>query len=351
MSSEVQVIMRGLLAGRHVFTLLACLGNMLSLLGRDSLRLAVLPMKEELNMTTEEVSHVLAGYNYGMIFTMLAGGPLSDILGGKWLLFLVTLISGLCTVLVPFLSISLLVTSQVLCGLAGGLVVPALGAMIARWEPLSERGRLATIIYSGSPASAVFSSLVTGYICYHHDWRITFYVLGSLPLAWALPWVILVTDNPAQSKLTSQAERSLLAEEIPASSVRPALRDIPVKDLVTSGPVLAMVTANVGVIWATVHTSLLLPQYLNDVMQLPIHHNSLVSTLPFIGCFVVGLLSPLVSSWLLGVGLSKTAARKVCSSVCLFGFSLLTLPVPFAQSSSTAVIVLTMAAFSLTGEK
>ena len=72
MSSEVQVIMRGLLAGRHVFTLLACLGNMLSLLGRDSLRLAVLPMKEELNMTTEEVSHVLAGYNYGMIFTMLA---------------------------------------------------------------------------------------------------------------------------------------------------------------------------------------------------------------------------------------------------------------------------------------
>ena len=107
--------MRGLLAGRHVFTLLACLGNMLSLLGRDSLRLAVLPMTTEFNLTVSEVSHVLGGYNYGMMFTMLAGGPLSDILGGKWLLLLVTLLSGLCTALVPLLadiSVAWLVVSQ-----------------------------------------------------------------------------------------------------------------------------------------------------------------------------------------------------------------------------------------------
>ena len=279
------------------------------------------------------------------------GGPLSDILGGKWLLLLVTLISGLCTGLVPLLaplSPVLVVVSQVVSGLAGGLTVPALGAMIARWEPLSQRGQLATIIYSGSPASAVFSSLFTGYVSYHHDWRITFYTLGSLPLVWALPWLILVTDNPSLSRLTSQSERNLLTEEIPASLQRPALRDIPMRALVTSSPVFAMVIANVAVIWATVHTSLLLPQYLNDVIGLPLHHNSLVSTLPFLGCCLVGLLSSLISSWILKAGLSKTAARKVCSSICLFGFALLSLPVPFIESSS-AVIVLTMAAFSLTG--
>ena len=344
--------MRSSLQARYVFTLMACLGNMISLLGRDSLRLAVLPMKEELNMTSEEVSHVLAGYNYGMTLTMLVGGPLSDILGGKWLLFLVTLISGLCTGLVPLmapLAPLLVVVSQVVCGLAGGLVVPALGSMIARWEPLSQRGQLAAIIYSGSPASAVISSLLTGYLSFHYDWRITFYILASLPLLWALPWILLITDDPALSRLTSQSERSLLTEEIPASHLRPALRDIPVREMVTSGPVLAMVTANVAVIWATVHTSLLLPQYLNDVIGLPLHHNSLVSTLPFLGCCLVGLLSSLVSSWILKTGLSKTAARKVCSSICLLGFALLSLPVPFIQSSSSAVIVLTTAAFSLTG--
>ena len=117
------------------------------------------------------------------------------------ILFLVTLISGLCTALFPFfstVSILVLVTSMVVYWLAGGLVVPALGSMIARWEPLSERGRLATIIYTGSQFSAVFTSLVTGYISYHYDWRLTFYILGSLPiLLWSVSWILLVTDNTA----------------------------------------------------------------------------------------------------------------------------------------------------------
>ena len=168
--------MRRLLQGRYIFTLLAFLANMMNLLGRDSLRLAILPMKTELNLTESEVSHVLGGYNYGMVLTMLTGGPLSDILGGKWLLVVVTLLSGLCTALVPplaSLSLTWLVVSQVVYGLAGGLVVPALAVMIARWEPQSERGRLATVIYSGSQASGVLSSLLTGYLCHHspHHWR------------------------------------------------------------------------------------------------------------------------------------------------------------------------------------
>ena len=62
-----------------------------------------------------EVSHLLGGYNYGMLVSTLAGGPLADILGGKWLLVVVTLLSGLCTALVPLLaslSLAWLVVSQ-----------------------------------------------------------------------------------------------------------------------------------------------------------------------------------------------------------------------------------------------
>ena len=268
------------------------------------------------------------------------------------ILFLVTLISGLCTALVPFLStvsIPVLVTSMVVYGLAGGLVVPALGSMIARWEPLSERGRLATIIYTGSQFSAVFTSLVTGYISYHYDWRLTFYILGSLPiLLWSVPWILLVTDNPAHSRLTSQSERELLVTEVPTSKQRPGLRDIPVRSMMTSGPVWAMIVANVGCSWAAVHTSLLLPQYLH-YLELPLHFNSLVSALPYIGSCLLGLLSSLVYSRLVRSGLSQTAARKICSSVCLFGFAALTLPVPFIQNNTVMVTVLTTSAYAMMG--
>ena len=45
--------------GRYVFSVLACMGNMICLLGRDSMRLAIIPMKNETQMSPEEVSHIL----------------------------------------------------------------------------------------------------------------------------------------------------------------------------------------------------------------------------------------------------------------------------------------------------
>ena len=71
--------------------------------------------------------------------------------------------------LLPPRQSSTLRTPQVVYGLAGGLVVPGLAVMIARWEPQSERGRLASLVYSGSQASAVISSLLTGFLSHHHQ--------------------------------------------------------------------------------------------------------------------------------------------------------------------------------------
>ena len=42
-----------------MFSVLACLGNMICLLGRDTMRLAIIPMQEELSLSPGDVSHVL----------------------------------------------------------------------------------------------------------------------------------------------------------------------------------------------------------------------------------------------------------------------------------------------------
>ena len=288
-----------------------------------------------------------------MLGTMLLGGPLADTLGGKWVLVLVTLVSSSCTLLVPLLaplSTPALVCVQVVSGLGGGLVVPALSSMIARWEPVSETGKLATIIYTGSQLSMVFSSIFTGYISYSYNWQLAFYLLGSVPLLWTIPWLLLVDDDPSKSRLTSELERDMLREETMSSKSRPRLRNIPIFSIITSPAVLAVIAANVGVCWATSHTSLLLPQYLDSSLGLPLHHNSIISTLPYIGSSVLGLLSSYVYNCLVHCGLTRTAARKVCSTICLVGFACLTLPVPFIGHDTTAITILTTSAFALTGE-
>merc|ERR1712015_497611 len=76
---------------------------------------------------------------------------------------------------------------------------------------------------------------------------------------------------------------------------------------------------------------------------------SLVSAIPYIGSCLIGLLSSLVYSRIVQSGLSQTSARKICSSICLFGFAALTLPVPFIESSTVMVTILTTSAYALTG--
>ena len=348
-----------MICARYVFTILACVGNMINLLGRDSLRIAILAMREESSSPTiwsdSNIAQVLGAFNYGMILTMVCGGPVADIIGGKYLLLLVTIISSICTLLIPILadlSLPGLITCQVVYGLSGGFVVPALSSMIARWEPRCQRGRLATIIYTGSQFSAVFSALFTGFVTFHYNWRLVFYILGVIPLLWVMPWVCLVSDSPGECRIISGEEKDLLMRETNTSGVRPRVRDIPLCSILSSGPVWGIILANIGCSWATAHTALLLPQFLHQVLHLPIHHNSILSSLPYIGCCLAGILASYLYTFLTNnMGLPHTRARKICSSICLWGFASLTMMVPLISKDTLLVTITTTGAYSLMGRK
>ena len=129
------------------------------------------------------------------------------------------------------------------------------------------------------------------------------------------------------------------------------MRDIPFGNILSSGPVWGIILANIGCSWASTHTSLLLPQFLHQVLRLPIHHNSILSSHPYIGCCLVGLLAPCFYTWLTTtLGLGHTPARKICSSICLWGFAALTMIVPLISQDTVLVTITTTGAYSLMGK-
>ena len=283
-----------------------------------------------------------------MVVTMLVGGPLADTLGGKWVLVLVTLLSSSCTLLVPVLaplSLPALVCVQVVSGLGGGLVVPALSSMIARWEPVSETGKLATVIYTGSQLSMVFSSIFTGYISHAYNWQLAFYLMGSIPLLWTIPWLLLVQDDPSKSRLTSDREREMLRQETMSSKCRPRLRNIPILRILSSPSIFAVIVANIGVSWANSHNSLLLPQFFMS-LGFPILTTSVISTIPFLGTSLIGLVSPHVFRQIKKCKFTTTVARKICSSICLVGFSIFTFPTAFIVQESNPILIIVLATLS-----
>merc|ERR1719270_157520 len=150
-----------------------------NLFGRDSLRIGLLAIRAEfeaclVNSTLKEserdcgpivwddssVAQLLGSFNYGMVLTMVLGGPLADIAGGKRVMLATTLISSLCTLAVPLLastSLPLLLTVQVVYGMSGGLVVPAPSWLRSSpgWPP--------TPLVGGTRSSCLAASLFCGF--------------------------------------------------------------------------------------------------------------------------------------------------------------------------------------------
>jgi len=376
-----------MLETRYVFTVVSLVGNMLFLCGKDALRLSTLTMRTEyldclrkisrintssvsaqhidmhlmtdgggrdcgnIHWTDGDIAAVLSAYSIGLMVAGVAGGPIADAVSGKVLICVTGLISALCTSAIPLLtkvSVYWLVSSQVICGLAGGFVVPCMASLVARWEPSSERGILSTIIYSGSPLSAVFSSVFTGYINMHYDWRIPFLVFGLLQMVWTVPTAFMVYDSPSLHPRISKEEKNMLMNQTKTSKIRPSIKEIPFKRIMLSGAVWGIIVANNAYIWARTHTQILLPQYM-EFLGFSMEENGYLSALPLLGCMVIGLIASRLFKFFTNRGLSMSVARKVATTACLLGFGLLNGAVPLLGCNRLLIIIFTNLASSVMG--
>lgn len=367
------------MAQRYLMTFLAVLCNILNLSGRDTLRIAILGMKGEsedclkeirsnssehsviwnnascgsISWTDGNVATLLGAFNYGIFFSEALSGPMVDCFGAKWILLIVTIVSGLTNLATPVLASSnlpALLTSQILYGLSGGLVVPSLHSLIARWEPSCETGRLSGIIYSGSPISAVITAVFTGYMTKYSSWQVVFYTFGAIAFIWSLPWLLWVQDDPMNHPHISNKEKILLQTQTKVSSHRPRIKEIPLRKILSSKSVWSIILANMGFSWASVHTANLLPLYCHDVLQMEIHTNGMTNSLPYVGAVIVSFISSLaITRVTRSQSVSVSVARKIATSISLWGFAAFTIAVPFIGKDVITVTAFTTIAYSLSG--
>ncbi|XP_023338234.1 sialin isoform X2 [Eurytemora carolleeae] len=389
---------------RYVFTLLASLGNLLSLCGRDSMRLTVLLMRQEylkcsspdnssrsyhlpdnhpylasdtnaypylasdtnphpylasdnenrINLTAVNVQENtvfnVSAFNIGVMITGV-GGAFCDVFSGKKIMTVVGIVQGICNILIPTsaaICLPILLFNQFVSGLAGGFVCACLTSMLARWEPSCERGLLSTIIYTASPGCLVMTSLLTGITSQITNWRSQYYGFGVIQLAWLVPWWFLVHDSPDIHPRINEKEKRLLLDHTDIAVSRPSISQIPLLRILLSPPVWGQIAANMGNIWVKSFYELL-PQYLEE-LGVKMMFNGFVSALPPLGSVIMGLLASRLFNWANSTHISLSLARKISSSICLFGFSVLTASIPLlGPEPPTFIIFVTTAAYFLTG--
>lgn len=102
---------------------------------------------------------ILSSYFWGYIVLQLPGGILVQKFGGKYILCGGIFLSAILSFLTPWAidvgGANGLIVIRVLMGLCQGPVYPSLSGFIAVWIPIKERGRISSVIYTGSSVLSI----------------------------------------------------------------------------------------------------------------------------------------------------------------------------------------------------
>ena len=168
--------------------------------------------KGDFEWDSHEQATILGCFFYGYIVLQIPAGALADKFGAKWIFGGSILLTAILSLLGPLAAkwgfVPFLVT-RVLQGLAQGVIIPSMNAMVARWMPKMERSRAISIIFCGSAIGSVVTLPLTGYLCdqkFLGGWPSIFYLLGILGCFWFILWTLCVYNTPETHPYISQNE-------------------------------------------------------------------------------------------------------------------------------------------------
>ena len=287
---------------------------------RVNISVAIIPMAEEYGWSATTKGLVLSSFFIGYLVAMLPAGALASRFGGKALLGVALLGWSLFTLLTPLaagVSLGALLGVRILMGVGEAASFPAVYNLLARWFPLRERTRAATLNLTGIPLGTVAALSVAGWLVAAHGWRSVFYVFGVAGVAFAVVWLRFVHPRPSAHPTITADELAYLAPceaDCDGHAGRP-----PWQRLWASPAVRALTINHFCGNWTFYLLLTWLPSYFRDVQHLPVATSGLFAVAPWL-CYFISLNA---TAWAVdGVvarGGDLTRIRKTCIAVGLLG--------------------------------
>jgi MFS family permease len=206
------------------------------------------------------------------------------------------------------------------------------------WLPVRKRAFAQGITHSFSRLGSAITPPLVGYMMIAYGWRMPFYLLGAISLAWAAWWVTFFRDNPRDDRRLTEKE---LAELPPPSEPRPAPWWPLFKKIL---PVTAVDFCYGWTLWVYLTW---LPSFLAASYHLPIKKFVWFTA----GVLLAGMIGDTVGGLLSDALLVRTGnlkfARRLNLVVGLLGSLVFLLPTLFIHDLITVSILLSLAFFFL----
>ena len=178
----------------------------------------------DFNWGPEMQGILLSSYYYGYAAGQVPGGVLAGKFGGKRIMGISMMISGLATLLTHIAAITqvgLLIFVRIFIGLVAGANYPSAMVLMGYWSYESENTLLVALATTGAKISPVVSQIVSGYLAdfeFLGGWPLVFYFWGILACTFVPIWFLSVKEKPDDMPLTDDGlEASLTRKELSLS--------------------------------------------------------------------------------------------------------------------------------------
>jgi len=310
---------------RWHIALLVATAIAISYLDRQTLPIAIGEIQREFPISNSVKAFLDSAFlvAYGLMY--VGGGRLMDHLGTRRGFLLIMVFWSLaCASHGLAGGVLMLGTSRLLLGIGEGGGFPAATRVVAEWFPAKDRATAMGIINAGTGVGGVVAPPLIATIIAHgswlglSSWRWVFFITGSLGLTWTWWWA-KAYFTPTENRAGAGNARSPVLPTQGKSEPRPFT--VPMRDLLRFRETWGVIGAKFLSDAAWYFYMFWLPKYLLDARGFDIKAIGAVAWIPFAAAAVGCLTGGGLSSWLLHLGHSVNASRKVA-----LGLSALLMP-------------------------
>ena len=204
---------------RFTFTL-----SIITYVDRVCISTAAPSITRELHLTTAQMSWVFSAFTIAYAIFEIPSGRLGDTIGPRKVLTRIVLWWSAFTMATGLVwsYISILI-ARFLFGAGEAGAFPNMSRSLSHWFPERERGTAHGVMFMGSRLGGAVTPLLVTPILAYAGWRTSFWIFGTLGIAWCIFWWRWFRDDPAKHPSVNAAELALIQE----SSVAKAHADVP----------------------------------------------------------------------------------------------------------------------------
>lgn len=321
-----------------------------NLMDRITISIGIPYIKEEFHLSPTMQGLILSSFFWSYALLQIPGGWALDRFGPRRVLTTSTVLWGASQIGLAMATGGLsLIFARIALGVAETPVSPSGAKMSSTWLARAERGRGASIMDCGSPLGVAVGGLIIAYLIDLLDsWRLAFVVAGVFSMSLALLAWFKLRDKPSEDKRVNAAELALIQADDDVAGhpeEQTSCKGMGIDTRSLMGMMFGRAT------WAMIYFGLLTwgPSYLAQARGFDL---KAIGNATFI-IFLMGALGSLSAGFLVDF-LVKRGMRHglaVKSLIAISGLVTLTifLLLPGISSPVTAVVMLSVASFFLTG--